>query len=138
MNGTETKRRGRPPRAQEVEIAEDPTVDADATEPVAAPTPPCPRCGRPTQQSTRLLKTYNLTALRCIPCRSVAIKEDPAGEWYDEGTARAGSPPLIARLARTLFSMRRRDGDAPDFDPDGFEAAITGEWGDDRWTAIPG
>lgn len=141
MNATEPRRRGRPPRANDeaasVEEPTGPVATVIVDEAAGPPTPNCPRCARPSRRSTRLLKAYDMSVLRCDRCRIVAIEGDAWDRWYDEETARAGSPPLIATRAAVLYTTRRSAEDAPAFDPDGFEAAICGDWGDPRWTEIP-
>lgn len=137
MSDVETKRRGRPPKAQPIEDAPA-AVEADAKDdavPVAAHDgPPCPFCGRPRQRSTRLLRRYELTALRCDRCKEVAIEGD-AGRW-DTLTAISGNPPPIVVRAMTLYEARHHIQPPPPAVRDRSYEAMTSEWGDERWVEV--
>jgi hypothetical protein len=135
MSVAETKRRGRPAKAVDETVA-----DVETEEAVDAPprptTPPCPRCGRPVERSTTLLRAYGMTVQRCKPCHEVAIEGDDPNQRYDIDTAISGRPPLIASRAAALFASRRGDDPLPTPSFDGFDAAVASDWDDPRWTRI--
>lgn len=139
MNATETKRRGRPPRTRDDAQAEiEPTPDADdeTIESVPKPTgPPCPRCGRPQDRSTKLLKAYGMAVLRCVPCHDVAIEGDEPTNRFDINTAREGRPPVLASRAAALFASRHQNEPRPTYEDRGLAAALSDDW-DDRWTTL--
>jgi hypothetical protein len=136
---TEVKRRGRPPKIREAEetAVEVETVDADALDdevrPIKAAGPPCRRCARPMDRSTRLLRRYGLVALRCNACRDVGIENDSEDQWWDVGTAAIGNPPPIVRRAMTLYAERHNASPPTPLERDaGYEAAMS-DWNDERW-----
>jgi hypothetical protein len=139
MSVAETKRRGRPAKIQGEDAAiETIEPEDDSPEFVVKPTtPPCPHCGKPVERSTTLLRVYEMNVLRCVGCQQVSIEGDGPYSWYDEATAKAGKPPLIASRAAAIFAAKRANDPLPSFDANGFEAAVSSEWDDPRWTHLP-
>lgn len=142
MSIAEAKRRGRPAKAAAEDAVEPEAPEAveateDAIETFLKPvTPPCPRCRKPLERSTKLLRAYGMAVLRCVSCHEVAIEgDDPANRW-DVETARSGRPPLLATRAAILFASKHASDPLPPFDATGFEAAVASEWDDPRWTDL--
>jgi hypothetical protein len=142
----EAKRRGRPPkaRAESVEeiaedVVEDEVVEEDAPDEavpvVVANGTKCKFCGRPMMRSTKLLKRYELVAVRCSRCRTLGIEHDDYGP-FDENSAIVGSPPPIVVRARTLYAERHAVAPPPPLQHDPVYAALTSDWDDGRWTEI--
>lgn len=141
MSIAETKRRGRPAKAaadaNEPDAPEVAEADDAAIETFLKPTTPrCPRCGKPQDRSTKLLRAYGMNVLRCVPCHEVAIEGGDPASRYDIDTALSGRPPLLAVRAAALFAAKRNNDPVPSFDADGFDAAIVSEWDDVRWTKL--
>jgi hypothetical protein len=137
----ETKRRGRPPKSQDVEPDEhddrpevevEPEAEAKPV-PSGPPTPPCHRCGEPLEKSTALLRAYGLACYRCVSCRHVAIEDDT--QWFDFATAISGNPPLIVERAAALYAARRREAAPEAFGVDLDDAIFSGA-GDLRWSTV--
>jgi hypothetical protein len=139
MSTVEAKRKGRPPKARDEAAIENdaPEVAEDSIETFLKPTTPlCPRCRKPTERSTKLLRAYDMAVLRCVGCHEVAIEGDEPTNRYDIETAKSGRPPLLAARAAVLFASKRVSEPLPSFDAHGFDAAVTSEWDDPRWTTL--
>lgn len=138
----EPKRRGRPPKAREVEnaaIETEEVVEADGPDeevqpeqPVKPSGPPCSFCARPMLRSTKLLRRYELVALKCDKCRHIGIEGDD--QWFDLNTAACGNPSVVLVRAMAIYSRKHYAQPPPPLERDrGAEAAMS-DWGDPRWT----
>lgn len=135
---TETKRRGRPPKAR-VEDAAVESVDVDDQDdavhvPVVPNGPPCPRCGQPMLRSTSLLRRYDMAAVQCKPCHHTFIEGD--NFYFDTDTAKSGNPPLIASRAMTLYETKNHVKPPRPARYDGAYEAMASDWEDERWVEV--
>ncbi|MDR3582599.1 MAG: hypothetical protein P4L67_04970 [Candidatus Pacebacteria bacterium] len=141
MSTIETKRRGRPPKPRDAEDAIIEAVEADVPDDevqvvIKHDGPPCPRCTRSTQRSTRLLRRYDLAALRCDFCRQVAIEGDGPHQWWDTLTATTGNPPPLVVRAMAIYGAKHNIQPPPPAQHDGTYEAMTSDWDDERWTEV--
>lgn len=143
------KRRGRPPKIQPsatTEIVKDDEIEEGETEedePIEVRPridkeygPPCPRCRRPTERTTRLFPQYETPVLRCPSCRQTKLENDGSIDvnWFDIDTACSGRPPILLSRAAALYNARRRVSAPPPDHYDPLYEAMKSDWDDVRWS----
>jgi hypothetical protein len=101
MPPTKTAAETRKPSAE-------PNPDAWKPVPVPPSGPACVYCGKPTERNTNVFRAYNLTAIRCKPCKTASIEGD--NRHYDIATAASG---LLLRRAKDVYELKHPTLDAP-------------------------
>ena len=92
--------------------------------------PACPRCNKATERNTQIFRSLGLAAIRCVPCKSVAIEGDSDQFFYDLKTAASG---VLLKRAIVVYEAKHPTYPVPSVKSDKLSEIIESDPGDPRW-----